>query len=340
MRGFAGQWLPSYAPVIDECPCVAAERTSSSSLLMTTSEFARADRESNGRSRLESSLTTGAAPPELCQTTRMLRFMATRAESDEHYILDLCDEVIGAKCSRQHRFEWLLGDASPVTARRVALPVDGYWEAERLVVEFAESQHEEPTPHFDKPDVMTVSGVHCGIQRAIYDDRRRVVIPEHGLRLVIIAATNFRLKGKRIDRDRNRDLAIVSAILEREGFGHEPLHGGTSKARIDEHNRRPVRIVLRQFVADREWDKFHTPENLAKSISIEAGELLECFQWDGSADPSRIAEELADVLTYCLLLADKLDVDADQIVLDKLEVTRSKYPVDRSRGRSTKYDQL
>ena len=98
--------------------------------------------------------------------------------------------------------------------------------------------------------------------------------------------------------------------------------------------------ALRQFVAERDWDRFHSPENLAKSISIEAGELLECFQWDDSTDHARVTEELADVLTYCLLLADKLGVDADQIVLDKLEVTRAKYPADRSRGRSTKYDQL
>ena len=65
------------------------------------------------------------------------------------------------------------------------------------MVEFAESQHTEPTPHFDKPDVLTVSGVHRGIQRAIYDDRRRRLIPEHGLRLVIISATDFPLKGRR-----------------------------------------------------------------------------------------------------------------------------------------------
>ncbi|WP_448007001.1 nucleotide pyrophosphohydrolase [Agromyces bauzanensis] len=97
---------------------------------------------------------------------------------------------------------------------------------------------------------------------------------------------------------------------------------------------------MRQFVAERDWDKFHTPGNLAKSISIEAGELLECFQWGESADRERVTEELADVLTYCYLLANKLGVEAEQIVLDKLEKTRSKYPVDRSRGRSTKYDQL
>lgn len=96
---------------------------------------------------------------------------------------------------------------------------------------------------------------------------------------------------------------------------------------------------LREFVAEREWQQFHTPENLAKSISIEAGELLECFQW-GDADLASAKDELADVLTYCLLLADRLGVDPDTIVLDKLAKTREKYPVEKSRGRSEKYDQL
>jgi dCTP diphosphatase len=98
--------------------------------------------------------------------------------------------------------------------------------------------------------------------------------------------------------------------------------------------------TLRAFMAERDWAQFHSPENLAKSISIEAGELLERFQWGDSFDPARVQEELADVLTYCHLLADKLGVDADQIVLDKLATTHRKYPVDKARGRSTKYDQL
>lgn len=280
----------------------------------------------------------GAAPREKSQAPPMLPFMAVRAESDEHYVLDLCDQIIGAEGSRQHRFEWLLGDQSPSTGRRIALPVDGYWEAERLVVEFAESQHSQPTPHFDKPDVPTVSGVHRGVQRALYDDRRRRLIPEHGLRLVIISAADFQLKGKRIDRNRDRDLEIVTAVLEREGVNLGRRSGSQSQETVE--SDRDVYAVLRQFVAERDWDKFHTPANLAKSISIEAGELMECFQWDDSADRTRVTEELADVLTYCYLLADKLGVEADQIVLDKLKKTRSKYPVDRARGRSTKYDQL
>ena len=101
-----------------------------------------------------------------------------------------------------------------------------------------------------------------------------------------------------------------------------------------------VQEALRAFVAERDWAQFHSPENLAKSISIEAGELLECFQWNADADAARVRDELADVLTYCFLLADRLGVDPAQIVLDKLATTREKYPADRARGRSTKYDAL
>lgn len=98
--------------------------------------------------------------------------------------------------------------------------------------------------------------------------------------------------------------------------------------------------TLRDFVAEREWGQFHSPENLAKSIAIEAGELLECFQWSGDADSESVRDELADVLTYALLLADKIGADPAQLVLDKLELTRTKYPVEQALGRSEKYDRL
>lgn len=101
-----------------------------------------------------------------------------------------------------------------------------------------------------------------------------------------------------------------------------------------------LRDELRTFVAEREWAQFHTRENLAKSISIEAAELLECFQWDSEADEERVRGELADVLTYCFLLADDLGASPETLIRDKLAVTRTKYPVDRARGRSTKYDRL
>lgn len=101
-----------------------------------------------------------------------------------------------------------------------------------------------------------------------------------------------------------------------------------------------VRRELEDFVRERDWGQFHTPSNLAKSIVIEAGELMECFQWSDDGDVERIREELADVLTYCSLLAARMNLDPEQIVLDKLAVTREKYPADLSRGRSTKYDAL
>jgi len=96
-----------------------------------------------------------------------------------------------------------------------------------------------------------------------------------------------------------------------------------------------------QFNKERDWDQFHTPENLAKSISIEAAELLECFQWS-TTDFSRqdVEEELADVVSYCIQMAQALDVDLKEIVLKKLEKSAKKYPVEKAKGVSTKYDKL
>ncbi len=98
--------------------------------------------------------------------------------------------------------------------------------------------------------------------------------------------------------------------------------------------------ALRAFVEARDWDQFHSPENLAKSISIEASELLECFQWSPDFDQQRVEEELADVVTYCIHLANKIGVDLDDIVLRKLESTAKKYPVELAKGRMTKYTDL
>ena len=90
---------------------------------------------------------------------------------------------------------------------------------------------------------------------------------------------------------------------------------------------------IRKFTSDRDWDQFHTPSNLAKSISIEAAELLECFQWsDTEYDLEHVLEELADVLVYCQDLADKLGVDVDEIVNKKMTKNELKYPVDKAKG--------
>ena len=97
---------------------------------------------------------------------------------------------------------------------------------------------------------------------------------------------------------------------------------------------------IKEFNEERDWDQFHSPENLAKSISIEAGELLECFQWTNNFNKDEVCEELADVFTYCIQMAMKLGVDPKEIILKKMDKTRKKYPVDKAKGVSTKYNKL
>ena len=98
---------------------------------------------------------------------------------------------------------------------------------------------------------------------------------------------------------------------------------------------------IRKFSDDRDWDQFHSPANLAKSIVIEAAELLECFQWsDEGFDIQHVKEELADVLVYSQNLLDKLGLDADEIVNMKMSQNEAKYPVEKARGKADKYDQL
>ena len=98
---------------------------------------------------------------------------------------------------------------------------------------------------------------------------------------------------------------------------------------------------IRRYSKERDWDQFHTPANLAKSISIEANELLECFQWsDMDYDLRHVKEELADVMVYCQNMLDALELEADEIINAKMDQNEAKYPVEKCRGRNTKYDQL
>lgn len=109
-----------------------------------------------------------------------------------------------------------------------------------------------------------------------------------------------------------------------------------------------LREMLRQFAAERDWDQFHSPKNLAIALSVEAAELLEHFQWmsdDESANltPERLTqvrEELADVLLYLIRLADKLDVDLETAARDKLATNAEKYPAEGVRGSSKKYSEF
>ncbi len=98
---------------------------------------------------------------------------------------------------------------------------------------------------------------------------------------------------------------------------------------------------IRKFSEDRDWDQFHSPANLAKSISIEANELLECFQWDEEHfDIGEVKEELADVLVYCRNMLDKLGLDEDEIVNAKMTKNESKYPIEKAKGKADKYNKL
>lgn len=129
----------------------------------------------------------------------------SRADSDEYYVIDLCDEVLGRKASRQHRFDFLTGD----TGKR--LPVDAYYEDLKLVVEYYERQHSEPIPYWGKK--MTASGVTRQEQRKIYDERRKIILPQHGIKLVVINYFDFGTS-KRILRNKAYDIKVVRNMLK------------------------------------------------------------------------------------------------------------------------------
>ena len=98
---------------------------------------------------------------------------------------------------------------------------------------------------------------------------------------------------------------------------------------------------IRKFTEDRDRDQFHSPANLAKSIVIEAAQLLECFQWNDEVyDLQHVKEEIADVMVYCQNLLDKLGLDADEIINMKMAQNEAKYPVEKAKGSAAKYNQL
>ena len=138
----------------------------------------------------------------------------SRKDSDEHYIIDLFDNVLKSVGSRQHTFDFLLGDISKKTGRQKKLPIDVYYESLKLVVEFNEQQHTKTVKHFDKPDILTVSGVSRGEQRKIYDARKRTELSKNKINVIDISYKmfNYNRKGK-IIRDRNKDIEIVKQCL-------------------------------------------------------------------------------------------------------------------------------
>lgn len=131
-----------------------------------------------------------------------------KKEKDETYVINLCDEVLNERASRQHRFAFLTGD----TGRK--LPVDAYYAKQHLVVEYYEKQHTESVKLFDKKK--TASGVTRDIQRRIYDERRKKIIPKYGIELIIISYGDFEFNSqKKIIRNKERDLNIVCQKLKK-----------------------------------------------------------------------------------------------------------------------------
>lgn len=142
------------------------------------------------------------------QAEQEIKPKSPRSTSDESYIIDLCDEVLKLKALRQHRFDFLKGDSG------TRLPVDAYYPSLNLVIEYKERQHTEAVNFFDKRQ--TVSGVGRGEQRAIYDQRRRDVLPKFGIQLIEFDYSEFEhTRGKKLVRSREDDLKVIRTRLRK-----------------------------------------------------------------------------------------------------------------------------
>ena len=141
-------------------------------------------------------------------------------------------------------------------------------------------------------------------------------------------------------RDRENILARAEAYRKaHEGQPEDPAEDKRS-AEVQPMKEETIKRILR-FSEDRDWGQFHTPANLAKSISIEANELLECFQWNEEEyDLEAVKDELADVIVYCVDMLNRLGLDADEIVNAKMTKNEAKYPVEKARGKAAKYTEL
>jgi hypothetical protein len=176
-----------------------------------TSEQAEIERAAwqEGRSTVPSGrtamrLTRGHAPAGVSPTD----------DRDQAYVIDLCDEILGEVGHRETRFDWLRGDAG-LTRAGAMLPVDAYHPNARLVIEYWERQHSEPIAHFDKPDRMTVSGVHRGEQRKRYDALREREIPAHDLSLIIVKYSDLDVgRQGRLRRSVSQDRMVLRRILD------------------------------------------------------------------------------------------------------------------------------
>lgn len=103
---------------------------------------------------------------------------------------------------------------------------------------------------------------------------------------------------------------------------------------------RELTNYLRGFVASREWERYHTPSNLAKSISIEAGELLELFQWEDPSSTENVEKEMADILIYLVMMADVMGIDLAKVAWAKIANNAARYPVEKAKGNCKKAEEL
>lgn len=142
----------------------------------------------------------------IVQQERTIAASNLRSQSDESYVIDLCDEILKLKALRQHRFDFLVGDSG------TKLPVDAYYPSLNLVIEFKERQHTEEVKFFNKRQ--TVSGVDRGEQRKLYDQRRREVLPKQGIKLIELDYSDFEhSNNKKLLRNKKSDLIVINSNL-------------------------------------------------------------------------------------------------------------------------------
>lgn len=138
-----------------------------------------------------------------------------REASDEFYVINLCDEILDRKASRQHTFKFLLGDLHKDKVTRTKLPLDAYYKDLNLVIEYMEKQHSESVEVIDKPRRKTISGVDRGEQRKIYDKRKKEVLTNKEINLINIDYSSFKVDSdKRIIRNHEHDVKVLKALLK------------------------------------------------------------------------------------------------------------------------------
>lgn len=148
------------------------------------------------------------------QKRNVKKITKEKNHSDEQYVIDLCDRILNLEASRQHKFDFLLGDINS-RGFSAKLPVDAYYKELNLVIEYRERQHTESLNFFDEPNKLTISGVHRGEQRKMYDQRRDEILPKKGINLIKISYYDFDYdKRKRILRNEKEDIKTIEKLIK------------------------------------------------------------------------------------------------------------------------------